>query len=241
MLKISPLRLTIVYDNNPFSEGLKTDWGFSCFVRGLDKTILFDTGARGEVLLANMEKLGISPLDVDIVFLSHVHNDHIGGLEALLQNNSKIQVWLPEFFPSSLKDLIISKGASLVNTQNFQQILPGASTTGIISGWIKEQSLLLESIDGPLLLTGCAHPRITEIITLVKEKIQKDIHLVLGGFHLGGFSKKEIEQIITRFKDAGIKKVGPCHCTGEKARKIFQTAFVDNYLLTGVGMEIKIG
>ncbi|GAH15690.1 unnamed protein product, partial [marine sediment metagenome] len=57
MLKKSPLQLTIVYDNNAYIENLKTDWGFSCFIKGLEKTILFDTGTRGALLLANMEKL----------------------------------------------------------------------------------------------------------------------------------------------------------------------------------------
>jgi 7,8-dihydropterin-6-yl-methyl-4-(beta-D-ribofuranosyl)aminobenzene 5'-phosphate synthase len=236
----SPLKLTIVYDNNAFIENLRTDWGFSCFIKGLEKTILFDTGTRGDILLANMEKLGISPLDIDIVFLSHNHKDHTGGLEALLEINPKIQVWLPLFFPSDLKDLIIRKGASFVNTDNFKQIFQGAYTTGIITGWIKEQSLILESNKGLIIITGCAHPRITKIITLVKDLIKQNIHLVFGGFHLSGFEKHEINQIIAKFKTIEIEKVGPCHCSGDEARSLFHTAYADNYIKTGVGKEIII-
>jgi len=236
----SHLKLTIVYDNNAYIENLKTDSGFSCFIKGLEKTILFDTGCRGDILLANMEKLGISPMDIDIVFLSHTHKDHTGGLEALLENNPKIQVWLPDFFPSDLKNLIIHKGASFVNTDNFKQIFQGAYTTGIITGWIKEQSLILESNKGLIIITGCAHPRITKIITLVKDLIKQNIHLVLGGFHLSGFEKHEINQIITKFKTTEIEKVGPCHCSGNEARSLFHTAYADNYIKTGVGKEIII-
>ena len=36
--------VTILYDNNRFDSQLKTAWGFSCLIRGLEKTILFDTG-----------------------------------------------------------------------------------------------------------------------------------------------------------------------------------------------------
>lgn len=70
------LRMTIVYDNNALQERLAADWGFSCLVKGLEKSILFDTGRDGRTLLSNMEKLGISPAEIDLVFLSHEHKDH---------------------------------------------------------------------------------------------------------------------------------------------------------------------
>ena len=37
------ISITIVYDNNPYKEGILTSWGFSCLIRGTQKTILFDT------------------------------------------------------------------------------------------------------------------------------------------------------------------------------------------------------
>ena len=41
---IGKLRITVVYDNNPYKEGLTTSWGFACVIKGAEKTILFDTG-----------------------------------------------------------------------------------------------------------------------------------------------------------------------------------------------------
>ena len=79
------LTLTIVYDNNPCNEELETRWGFSCLVEGLEETILFDVGGEGAVLLRNMKKLGIDIDTIDIVVLSHIHYDHIGGLSTLLE------------------------------------------------------------------------------------------------------------------------------------------------------------
>jgi 7,8-dihydropterin-6-yl-methyl-4-(beta-D-ribofuranosyl)aminobenzene 5'-phosphate synthase len=69
--------MTIVYDNNPFDEKLERDWGFSCFIKGLEKSILFDTGTNGRSLLSNMEKLGILPEEIDLVFLSHALNSSL--------------------------------------------------------------------------------------------------------------------------------------------------------------------
>lgn len=235
-----PIQITIVYDNNPFDEKLETDWGFSCFIKGLEKSILFDTGTNGQILLSNMEKLGILPEEIDLVFLSHDHRDHTGGLDALLEQNSKIEVWLPEFFSSSFKDAIRTKGATVVEVEKFQKICPGAYTTGIIPGWIKEQSLILDTDEGIIVITGCAHPRITNIITKVKDLIKKDIHMVFGGFHLGAFYENEINEIIDHFRKSGVKKVGPCHCSGDEARRLFAEEYKDDFIEIGVGKEIKV-
>ena len=43
------IEITILYDNYPFSAGLKTDWGFSCIIKGTEKTILFDTGTKSDI------------------------------------------------------------------------------------------------------------------------------------------------------------------------------------------------
>ena len=81
------LTITIVYDNNPYNEELETRWGFSCLIEGLEKTILFDVGGEGSVLLKNMEKLKIDPKKVNVIVLSHIHYDHIGGLSDFLKKN----------------------------------------------------------------------------------------------------------------------------------------------------------
>ena len=47
------MKLTIVYDNEVFKKdiGLRSDWVFSCLIETTDETILFDTGAKGKILL----------------------------------------------------------------------------------------------------------------------------------------------------------------------------------------------
>jgi 7,8-dihydropterin-6-yl-methyl-4-(beta-D-ribofuranosyl)aminobenzene 5'-phosphate synthase len=75
---IGELRITVIYDNNPYKEGLITSWGFACVIYGAEKTILFDTGGNSAVLLDNMQQLGMDPKEIDVVVLSHIHGDHIG-------------------------------------------------------------------------------------------------------------------------------------------------------------------
>ncbi|NOR14868.1 MAG: MBL fold metallo-hydrolase [Candidatus Aminicenantes bacterium] len=234
------IRMTIVYDNHSFDEDLQKDWGFSCFINGLEKSILFDTGKNGQILLSNMKKLNIRPEEIDLVFLSHAHNDHTDGLETFLTKNNDIEVWLPEFFSSSFKETIKKEGATVVEVDNFQKICEGAYTTGVIPGWIKEQSLILDADKGLILVTGCAHPRIVKIISTVKELLRKDIYMVFGGFHLAGFLDEEIEGIISRFRALRVKKVGPCHCSGDSSRTLFAKEYGDDFIKIGVGKEIKV-
>jgi len=234
------IQMTIIYDNNSFDEDLEKDWGFSCFIKGLEKCILFDTGKKGHILLSNMEKLGIHPEEIDLVFLSHSHKDHTDGLGAILTKNSKIEVWLPEFFSSSFKEAIKAEGATLAEVDNFQKICEGAYTTGVISGWIKEQSLILDTDQGLIVVTGCAHPRIVKIIFTAKELLEKGVYMVFGGFHLAGFLEDEIEGIISRFRSLRVKKVGPCHCSGDSSRMLFAKEYKDNFIKIGIGKKIKV-
>ncbi len=51
------------------------------FVTLKDKKILFDTGVgEGGNLVANLKEAGVSPAEIDIVIITHMHGDHIGGL-----------------------------------------------------------------------------------------------------------------------------------------------------------------
>ena len=234
------IRMTIVYDNHSFKEDLEKDWGFSCFIKGFEKSILFDTGKNGHILLSNMEKLGIRPEEIDLVFLSHAHKDHTDGLDILLTKNSKMEVWLPEFFSSSFKESIKSAGATVVEVENSQKICEGAYTTGVIPGWIKEQSLILDTDKGLIVVTGCAHPRIVKIIFTAKKLLEKRIHMVFGGFHLAGFLDAEIEEITARFRALGVEKVGPCHCSGDKCRIIFAKEYQNDFIKNGAGKEILV-
>ncbi|MGD8537731.1 MAG: MBL fold metallo-hydrolase [Candidatus Aminicenantes bacterium] len=231
-------KLTIAYDNNTTEKSLPADWGFSCLIQGFEKSILFDTGTKPEILLHNMGKLGIQPRRIDCVFLSHFHKDHTGGLSSLLELNPEIEVWLPEFFPEDFKAKIFASGVSIVEVTDHQKICEGISTTGIIKGWIKEQSLVLDTTDGLVVVTGCAHPRLTNILSKVKNLFDKNIFASLGGFHLAGFQKNEIEEVIQELKTLGVQKIGPCHCTGESARKMFSDVFKEHFIDVGVGREV---
>jgi 7,8-dihydropterin-6-yl-methyl-4-(beta-D-ribofuranosyl)aminobenzene 5'-phosphate synthase len=232
--------LTVVYDNNPYNEQLETRWGFSCLVEGLEKTILFDVGGEGSVLLSNMRKLEIDPEDVDVVVLSHIHGDHIGGITDFLLRNPNVTVYMPESFPQSIKKVVTGTGAALVEVGESVQICGNAYSTGEMGSWIKEQSLVIKSSRGLLIITGCAHPGIVEIVKKAKAILSSDAYLVLGGFHLCWMNVRQVKNVISGIQREKVEKVAPCHCSGDLAREQFQKAYGKDFILVGAGKRIKI-
>jgi 7,8-dihydropterin-6-yl-methyl-4-(beta-D-ribofuranosyl)aminobenzene 5'-phosphate synthase len=235
---ISP-ELVVIYDNNPYDNRLHIAHGFSCLIRLAQKTILFDTGGDSSTLLYNMNQLQIDPGEVDAVVLSHIHGDHVGGLSGLLEQNNAVIVYLPQSFPESFKDEVVSLGANVKEVYGDSELFTGVYTTGELGVGIIEQSLIVKTSKGLVVITGCAHPGIIEIIQRAKEVVpDNSIYLVIGGFHLSGASSTQIESIISSFIRLGVEKVAPCHCSGGETRRLFEESYGINYIESGVGKRI---
>jgi 7,8-dihydropterin-6-yl-methyl-4-(beta-D-ribofuranosyl)aminobenzene 5'-phosphate synthase len=234
------ISISILYDNYVFTEGLKSDWGFSCLLTGTEKTILFDTGTKGELLLENIEKLNINPKDVEIVVISHNHGDHTGGLLAFLAKNSNVLIYLPPSCSGSFIQDVKGTGAKVVIPDAPVETCKGVHLTGPMGEQIIEQSMIVDTAKGAVVITGCAHPGIVDIVRKSKAIVPRNIYLVLGGFHLPQKSETEIDQIISEFRKLGIKKVGPTHCTGDLAIQMFKQAYGKDFVQMGVGRTIKI-
>ena len=234
------LTIAITYDNNPFDPRLRPAWGFSCVVSHRARTLLFDTGGDGSILLHNMGELGISPEEVDVVMLSHIHGDHVGGLVSFLRHNSDVAVYMPISFPQRLKEGVRLCGARVIDVDEARDLSEDAFTTGELDGGIKEQSLVLRTPRGLVVITGCAHPGVVNIVQKAKEIGKDRVYLVLGGFHLSGAPVSQIKSIIANFIELGVEKVAPCHCTGDQARSLFRDRFGPNYIECGVGRKIII-
>ena len=234
------LSIIVSYDNNPYKERLTTAWGFSCVIKGTEKIILFDTGGDGSILLANLEKLGINPKEIDLVVLSHIHGDHVGGLPGFLRKNPEVVVYLPKSFPRGFKDGVKECGAKIVEVQEPLKICEGVYSTGELGTWIKEQSLIIHTEKGLIVITGCAHPGIVKIVDKAKVLVKDGVLLVMGGFHLGGEGKGEIEKIVSSFRKLGVSYVGPCHCSGDAARQLFEEEYGENFINIGVGRIVTM-
>jgi 7,8-dihydropterin-6-yl-methyl-4-(beta-D-ribofuranosyl)aminobenzene 5'-phosphate synthase len=237
------VKLTVVVDNYAFDARLRTGWGFAAWLESrhiegdTQRTVLFDTGGKGSLLLRNMAALDLDPQIIDIVILSHNHGDHTGGLPAVLAANPNITVYLPQAFPNRFEKRIQATGATVAQVGDPMEISPGLWTTGQMGTGPVEQALVARTEHGLLVVTGCAHPGVDRIVARSKEIGRDDIALVVGGFHLGGASRRRVAQIISEFRRLGVQQIAPCHCTGDRGRQIFHQAYGENFFPSGVGWQ----
>jgi 7,8-dihydropterin-6-yl-methyl-4-(beta-D-ribofuranosyl)aminobenzene 5'-phosphate synthase len=229
------ITVTILYDNTAFAPETEADWGFSCLIEGIDKTILFDAGTKPEVFFRNVEALDVDLTEVDLVVISHEHGDHTGALAQILEHNHGLTVYHPASFSRDFVSSVEQAGATSVPVTEPIEIIDDVYLTGEMGGDIKEQSLVLRTGDGLVVITGCSHPGIVEILERAQQILDEKIFMVLGGFHLLRHSDEEMVAIIEQFKQLGVEKCGPTHCTGDRQIAAFQDAYGENFVTMGAG------
>lgn len=232
------IKITILYDNNSASSQAKADWGFACLIEGTEKTILFDTGADGDVLLNNIDKLGVDIKKIDLAIISHNHHDHTGGIKSILQRNPDLPVYVTSSFSKDMEEKFGIK--KLICLDKPLNICKNVFSTGEMGIKIHEQSLIINTNKGLVVITGCSHQGILNVLSKAKEVYSNDIYLVFGGFHLLRDSKTTVDEIIKEFKKNGVQKCGATHCTGDSQIKQFKEAYKENYIEMGAGKVFYI-
>jgi len=220
-------KITVIYDNHPAeNKALKSSWGFACMIEGFEKTILFDTGTSGPILLNNLAALGFDPSQIDSVIISHGDWDHIGGIWSFLDANPTVEVYLPGSLSRHLKDEVRDHGAKLVPVgPDRVSVCPGVLLSGEMKGPRNEQAVLLQTDNQQIVITGCAHPGIVSITRRLADTAPGLPMLVMGGFHLKDSSDEEIEAIAGELENLGARWVAPIHCSGEQAEALFAKRF----------------
>lgn len=217
------LNLKIVYDNEAM-PGFERGWGFSSILELEDEKILFDTGWDGNVLLSNLEEFNIKPEEIDKVVLSHAHWDHIGGLTHIMR--SDMSVYLPQSFSDHLKDELRSR-IDLHEVERPGEIMEGVCTTGELENKIEEQSLVLETSNGLVVVVGCSHPGVPEILSVSSDF--GELYGIIGGLH--DFEEYEI------LKDLDL--IVATHCTenDDKIEELYPESFVDGKAGLKISLE----
>ncbi|QQS29471.1 MAG: MBL fold metallo-hydrolase [Sphingobacteriales bacterium] len=187
---------TPLIDWHAESADLKTEAGVSYLIKAGNRTILFDLGYNPDEqepspLMHNMQKLGVSIDDIDMIFISHNHFDHVGGIKWMKNNtfslgNTQIELGNKRIFTPI--DMTYP-GQQPINTQIPQLLDSGIATIGaipaeLIIGRIEEQALAINIKDkGILLIVGCSHQTIPKIIKRTKDIFSEPIYAIVGGLH----------------------------------------------------------
>lgn len=103
-----------------------------------------------------------------------------------------------------------------------------------------ELSLVLDTPKGQIVVVGCSHPGIEQIVASVATRDQ-DIFMVVGGLHLVTTPRAEVERLSLSLRDKWkIDRIAPGHCTGEVTFAVLRRLFGRNYQYAGVGTVIDL-
>lgn len=177
-------------------DSLIGEAGVSYLLRTDHATILFDLGMNAQdthpsPLLKNMEKLGVSLEEIDMIVISHNHGDHIGGHKWSQQNSFSLtgtQIELhsiPVYTPNEVQ----YPGLSPTYTPKPTKIAEGVATIGVIHNPcffvdVAEQALAINVKDkGIVIISGCGHQSIAKLIQRSRVLFDEPLYAVLGGFH----------------------------------------------------------
>ncbi|MBR0260770.1 MAG: MBL fold metallo-hydrolase [Selenomonadaceae bacterium] len=99
-------------------------------------------------------------------------------------------------------------------TKNFD-LTTAPESCFISDDFSDEIILVLREGDGLAIVTACAHNGILNIVADVSERFSLPIYSVIGGLHLTGATQERISRTLDELKILGVKKILPCHCSGE--------------------------
>lgn len=263
---------------------LKTEAGVSYHITADGREILLDVGANGKKehpspLLHNMKKLGIELRKLSMIFISHAHLDHVGGMREQKTGEFSLSYGpvalppVPVYSPVNLKASAHHPGLEVNVITDPCVIADGIVSIGAIPralyllGYTCENSLAfrLEG-KGIVLVIGCGHQTIEQIIKRTQALFDDPIYAIIGGLHLpaGGGRLKigpiDIQPIVgtdrapwnklnendTLAAIEAVKSVNPVlvalspHDSSDRSLDLFREAFGDAFQVIEVGKAIVI-
>ena len=148
--------------------------------------------------------------------------------------------------PEIIKFGTVFPGANIQLIDKTTELVPGITVIALVSDVpgtkeLKELSLAINTPDGIVLVVGCSHPGIENIVAEAA-KINPRIHFIAGGFHLAVAQDAAIEKVATILHDTyKVDYIAPGHCTGEPTFAALQKSFGDHYLYAGLGTRLDVG
>jgi 7,8-dihydropterin-6-yl-methyl-4-(beta-D-ribofuranosyl)aminobenzene 5'-phosphate synthase len=105
---------------------------------------------------------------------------------------------------------------------------------------LDDQALLISTSKGIVVVFGCAHAGVVNTLKYAVSLTQQPVYAVLGGMHLKNASRRRLDETIETLKQFNIRKMVPCHCTGDTAATKLSTQYPNAFHHIHSGIHITI-
>ncbi len=276
------MRITVITENRPSPDGrFRSEHGLALLFEWNGRPWLFDTGASAAVL-DNLRVAGTDPSELYGIVLSHAHDDHAGGVEALLEANPQVRVWLsreafgrrcfslrtgrlrdismdgtlPDRYPGRFVPVAgsgeLEPGMRVLTAAEVSAdcCLPDARLLTECGGermpddFQHEISLVLADGDRTVLLAGCAHRGLRNIVEACRKVTGRWPDAVAGGCHLPDGAEsterraEELARYLSELPTRPFLFTG--HCTGERAAAVLKERMGERMALMRCGMKREV-
>ncbi len=102
-------------------------------------------------------------------------------------------------------------------------------------------SLAVTLPEACVVLTGCAHAGVINIVQRCQELSDRPVRALIGGTHLMHSSEEEVRDVAEELTWRGVRYVAPLHCTGESGKRYLAKHFAGTILPGGTGDTISVG
>jgi len=211
------LKIVVLNDNEP-GKGLLIDWGWSAYVEYKDLKILVDANTDPEVIEFNSKKLGVDLSKLSFGFLTHWHRDHFGGFEYVGKISPGLEVYVPPGEIEIMEEFGLKP-----------KIAEGNIKDGIVIGRVSiEQAIGFKTKKGMVVIVGCSHPGVDNLVKRIEEISNERIYITIGGFH---FPPRYRIDALAQISDY----IAPAHCTGDLMKDYIRRMYPEKYI------EIRTG
>lgn len=266
------MQITVLMEDTCQNPACEYEHGLSLYIEAKGYKILVDTGASDKTI-SNAAKLGVDLSETDFVVLSHGHYDHAGGIPGFRKINEKAVIYmqrtaLDEYYHAEryigvdpaigrlpkiaflTGDLEIAGDISILTGFIGNRFRPGSNLglTRRVDGqdvqddFAHEQCLVIHG-EKKLLVSGCAHNGILNILDRYTSQYGGMPDVVISGFHMmkkTAYTQEEEETILKTaeelYRTGAVYYTG--HCTGQQAIDLMKPVMGDRLIQIHCGMRI---
>ncbi|MGD9497175.1 MAG: MBL fold metallo-hydrolase [Armatimonadota bacterium] len=164
--------------------------------------------------------------------------------------------------PPLSRAAVEAAGARLVLSAQAVEVLPGVLTTGevprtcgatqggphlmverggrlMVDDFVDDMSVIVDVGEAAVLLTGCAHAGLPNIVERAFQLAGRCPAAIIGGTHLAAAPEAEIARVAKGLHGRGVRTLVPMHCSGERGQELLGRHSAAETLTVGVGSVLR--